>query len=94
VHIDLPNGDKLVPNAEFADKLGVVVRTLNNYDRKGLPFIKIGGLKYRPLKEGLEWVASRIERPNRRKQAAAVASATKSAPQTRRAASEGEKTQP
>jgi hypothetical protein len=27
MHIDLPNGDKAIPNAEFADKLGVVVRT-------------------------------------------------------------------
>ena len=67
MHIDLPNGDKLIPNVEFADKLGVVVRTLNNYDREGLPFIMIGGLKYRPLKEGMDWIASRIRRRNVRR---------------------------
>ena len=38
MRIVLPNGDDAIPNAEFADKLGVVVRTLNNYDREGLPY--------------------------------------------------------
>ena len=67
MHIPLPNGDTLIPNAEFADKLGVVIRTLDNYDRKGLPFAMIGGKKYRPLTEGMSWIASRIQRRNPRR---------------------------
>jgi predicted site-specific integrase-resolvase len=72
MHIELPNGDKAIPNAEFADKLGVVVRTLNNYDREGLPYLMIGGKKYRPLNEGLAWIAQRIRRRNPRRTARVV----------------------
>jgi hypothetical protein len=64
MHIDLPNGDRLIPNSELADKLGVVVRTLNNYDREGLPSVMIGGRKYRPLNESLLWITGRIRRRN------------------------------
>jgi hypothetical protein len=67
MHITLPDGGVAIPNAEFAERLGVVVRTLNNYDRRGLPFLVIGGKKYRPLNEGLAWVASRIQRRNPRR---------------------------
>ncbi len=67
MHIDLPNGDKLIPDGEFAERLGIVRRTLGNWDAEGCPFAIIGGLKYRPLKEGLEWVASRIQRRNPRR---------------------------
>jgi hypothetical protein len=48
MNIELPNGDEAIPNAEFADKLGVAVRTLNNYDRAGLPYLMIGGKKFAP----------------------------------------------
>lgn len=73
MRIDLPNGDVAIPNTEFAEKLGVVVRTLNNYDRQGLPYLMIGGRKYRPLNAGLAWVVSQIKHrnPRRAKQSAA-----------------------
>jgi hypothetical protein len=65
MHIDLPNGDKLVPDAEFLEKAGgVTKRTGTNWDRAGCPHIMIGGWKYRPLKEAMDWVASRIKRRN------------------------------
>ena len=72
MRIELPNGDVAIPNTEFAKKLGVVVRTLNNYDRQGLPFLMIGGRKYRPLNAGLSWLASRIQRRNPRRTATAA----------------------
>jgi hypothetical protein len=62
--IPLPNGDVLIPDAEFAEKLNVTRRTLGNLDGEGCPFVMIGGRKYRPLNEGLTWVASRIRRRN------------------------------
>jgi hypothetical protein len=69
MHIELPNGDKLIPDGEFAQQLTVVRRTLQNWDREGLPFVLIGNRKYRPLKEGLTWIASRIKRRNPRRAA-------------------------
>lgn len=62
MHISLPNGDELIPDIEFAEKLSVTRRTLNNLDREGCPFVIIGGCKYRPLTEALNWIASRIQR--------------------------------
>jgi hypothetical protein len=64
MHIPLPNGDKLIPDGEFAEKVGATRRTLSNYDDLGLPFAIIAGVKYRPLNEGLSWVASCIRRRN------------------------------
>jgi hypothetical protein len=67
MHIPLPNGDVLIPDAEFAEKLGVTRRTLSNRDQEGCPFILIAGIKYRPLNEGLTWFYSRIQRRNPRR---------------------------
>jgi hypothetical protein len=67
MHIPLPNGDELIPDEEFAKKLNVTRRTLGNLDRKGCPFVMIGGRKYRPLNEGLSWFGSRIQRRNPRR---------------------------
>jgi hypothetical protein len=65
MHIPLPNGDTLVPDAEFLEKAGdVTARTGNNWDKQGCPYTYIGGLKYRPLNEGLNWLAARIKRRN------------------------------
>jgi hypothetical protein len=41
-------------------------RTGKRYEAEGLPFVLVRGLKYRPLREGREWLANRIQRPNRR----------------------------
>jgi hypothetical protein len=72
MHIPLPNGDTLIPDGEFATKIGATRRTLSNYDAEGCPHTIIAGVKYRPLNEGLSWFASRIKRrnPPRRRSAA------------------------
>jgi hypothetical protein len=75
IRIPLPNGDELIPDIEFAEKLSVTRRTLGNLDREGLPFILIGGCKYRPLTEGLNWIASRIQRRNLRRRGSRKAEA-------------------
>jgi hypothetical protein len=67
MHIPLPNGDVLVPDAEFAEKLDITRRTLGNLDHEGCPFVLIGGCKYRPLNEGLSFIGSRIQRRNARR---------------------------
>jgi phage terminase Nu1 subunit (DNA packaging protein) len=85
MHIELPSGDKLVPDAEFAERLGIVRRTLSNWDRQGLPFVMVGGRKYRPLNEGLAWIASRIKRGT---------PAVKSTSKTRKSATNNERAAP
>ena len=67
MHIKLPNGDTLVPDGEIAAELAVVRRTLGGWDRHGCPFVIVGGRKYRPRNETLEWIASRIQRRNPRR---------------------------
>jgi hypothetical protein len=41
-------------------------RTGKRYERDGLPYVLVRGLKYRPLREGREWLANRIQRPNQK----------------------------
>jgi hypothetical protein len=68
MHIPLPNGDVLVLDAEFRKKAGgVTARTGNNWDKEGCPHTYVGRFKYRPLNEGLNWIASRIRRRNPRR---------------------------
>jgi hypothetical protein len=65
MHIPLPNGDRLIPDEEFLEKAGgVSSRTGRNWDEDGCPHTYIGGIKYRPEREGLNWLASRIKRLN------------------------------
>lgn len=65
MHIKLPSGDMLVPDAEFLKQAGdVTSRTGRDWDAKGCPFVMIAGRKYRPLNEGLTWLASQIKRRN------------------------------
>ena len=64
-HINLPNGEQLIPDADFRQQVGGVSdRTGRNWDQQGCPYTYIGNRKYRPLNEGLTWVASRIQRRN------------------------------
>jgi hypothetical protein len=63
MHIEIPN-DVLIPDGEFAEKVGATRRTLLGYDKLGCPYVVIAGVKYRPLNEGLSWIASRIQRRN------------------------------
>jgi hypothetical protein len=66
MRIELPDGDVLVPDAEFLKTAGdVTARTGNNWDQQGCPYVMIGGRKFRPLKAGLNWLASRIKYRNR-----------------------------
>ena len=72
-HIPLPNGDVLIPDAEFLELAGgVTARTGNGWDQQGCPHTYIGNRKYRPQNEGLNWLASRIRRRNPRRTAAAT----------------------
>jgi hypothetical protein len=83
MHIELPNGDKLVPDAEFlAAAGGVTARTGSNWDKQGCPFVYIKNIKYRPWNEGLNWLASRIQRrnPRRDRQRGAERAVASSAP--------------
>jgi hypothetical protein len=65
MQIPLPNGDVLVPDAEFRQKAGdVSERTGREWDTLGCPFLMIGGRKYRPLNEALGWLTTRIKRRN------------------------------
>jgi hypothetical protein len=65
MHIPLPNGDVLIPDAEFLKKAGdVTPRTGNSWDKAGCAHTYIGGRKYRPERECLNWLASRIRRRN------------------------------
>jgi hypothetical protein len=74
VHIPLPDGDVLIPDAEFLKLAGdVTARTGNGWDQQGCPHVLIGGRKYRPKNEALEWLASRIRRRNPQRMAAARA---------------------
>jgi hypothetical protein len=62
------NGDELVRDDVFHTEVlaGANRRTGKRYERDGLPYVLIRGLKYRPLREGREWLANRIQRPNQK----------------------------
>ncbi len=57
-------GDVLVLDKEFCNEVlgGATTRTSKRYEAKGLPFAMVAGRKFRPLREGREWVAARIQR--------------------------------
>jgi hypothetical protein len=69
-HIQIPN-DTLIPDEEFCRLVlgGATRRTASRYESEGLPFIKVAGRKFRPLRAGREWLASRIKvrRPPQRR---------------------------
>jgi len=67
VRIQLPNGDTLIPRPEFAALLDVTPRTIANYEKLGLPTTEVGGIRYNPQNEGLNWIAARIQRRNSRR---------------------------
>jgi hypothetical protein len=68
--IEIP-GDVLVLDAVFCRDVlgGAHPRTAKRYESQGLPTIKIRKWKYRPLREGQEWLAARIERKRSRRTA-------------------------
>ena len=65
------DGDLLVPDEQQARDWHTTRRTLGRYDRlpDGLPFVIVGGKKFRPQKRCREWLAKRIQHPNPRRKA-------------------------
>jgi hypothetical protein len=63
------NGDELIRDDIFHIEVlaGANRRTGKRYERDGLPGVLIRGMKYRPLREGREWLANRIQRPNQKR---------------------------
>ena len=61
VRIEIPD-DMLISDKEFCATVlaGVNRRTAKRYERDGLPYVMVGGRKYRPLAQGRVWLASRI----------------------------------
>jgi hypothetical protein len=60
------DGDTLLLDDEFCRLVlaGCSKRTAKRHEDDGLPFVMLGGAKYRPLKAGREWLANRITRKN------------------------------
>lgn len=58
--------DGFASEAEFAEELGISLRTARNYRNRpnGLPYAKPGKVVFIPVKEGREWIASHIVKPN------------------------------
>ena len=71
MHINLPNGDTLIPRAEFAALIGATPRTVQKYEQQGCPTVEVAGVRYNPQNEGLNWIAARIQRRNPRRSRAA-----------------------
>jgi hypothetical protein len=65
--IEIPD-DTLVLDEVWCDEvLGCTNRrTAKRFEAGGLPYVMIGGRKYRPINEGRRWLASRIQRTERR----------------------------
>ena len=68
--IKLPD-DELIPDEGLADDWDCTTRTLRRYEHEpdGLPYVIVGGRKYRLVKGSAEWLARRICRPNPRRTA-------------------------
>ncbi len=66
--IQLPN-DELILDEEQAKQWNCTTRTLRRYENEpdGLPYVIVGGRKYRPVKACAEWLARRMRRPNPRR---------------------------
>jgi hypothetical protein len=55
-------GDEtFIRNDVQAKELGISERSVNRDDRRGAPFVFIGGVKYRPQKRYADFVLSRIQ---------------------------------
>ena len=68
--IQIPN-DELILDDEQARQWNCTTRTLRRYEHEpdGLPYVIVGGSKYRPVKGCAEWLARRVRRPNPRRAA-------------------------
>ena len=63
--IEIP-GDVLLIDQLWCDEVlgGASTKTSKRLEAEGLPYVFIRGSKYRPLNEGREFVAARIQRRN------------------------------
>ena len=68
--IQIPN-DELILDDEQARQWSCTTRTLRRYEHEpdGLPYVIVGGSKYRPVKGCAEWLARRVRQPNPRRAA-------------------------
>lgn len=68
--IQIPN-DELILDDEQARQWNCTTRTLRRYEHEpdGLPYVIVGGSKYRPVKGCAEWLARRVRQPNPRRAA-------------------------
>ena len=70
MNIHLPD-DELIPDDDLAKQWDCTTRTLRRYEHEpdGLPYVTVGGSKYRPVKGCAEWLARRVRKPNPRRAA-------------------------
>lgn len=68
MNIHLPD-DELILDESLAEQWHCTTRTLRRYESEpnGLPYLIVGGRKYRPVKACAEWLAGRMQRPNPRR---------------------------
>lgn len=63
--------DELISDEQLALDWHVTQRSLARYEKQpdGLPFVLLGGRKYRPVKACRAWLERRIRKPNPRRAA-------------------------
>ena len=62
--IKLPD-DELILDEDLAEQWGCTTRTLRRYEHEpgGLPFVMVGGRKFRLVKGSAAWLGRRVRRP-------------------------------
>jgi hypothetical protein len=60
------DGDVAIPDEDFRRQYlnGATHRTGTRYDKEGLPYLYVNGIKMRPVNAGKEWLTKRIQRRN------------------------------
>lgn len=56
--------DELVREDLLAEEYRQTKQTMARHDKKGAPFVKIAGVRYRPRRGFQEYLASQIQHPN------------------------------
>lgn len=66
--IEIPD-DELIPDEELAKLWGTTTRSLRERDKlpDGLPYVFLGGKKYRLKRGSGEWLARQVMHPNPRR---------------------------
>jgi hypothetical protein len=60
------DGDVAIPDEDFRRQYlnGATHRTATTYDKQGLPYLIVNGIKMRPLEACKQWLTKRIQRDN------------------------------